>query len=103
MQINILTAHHLAERLRWCQKHIRWRRAQWRTVLFSDESRFMLFRADRRFKIYRRHNERYAANCVLEHNCFGGGSVIVWVGIHYDGRTALMRANGAPRSSEIGY
>ena len=25
MQHNILTAHHLAEQLRWCQEHIQWR------------------------------------------------------------------------------
>ena len=57
--------------------------------------RFILFRADGRSRIYRRHNERYAANCVVEHDHFGGGSVMVWAGIHHDGRTALVRVNGA--------
>ena len=51
---------------------------------FSDESRVMLFRAD----------ERYAAKCIVEHDPFGGG-VMVWAGIHHDGRTALVRVNGA--------
>ena len=43
------------------------------------------------------HNtERYAANCVLKHDRLGGGSVMVWAGIRHDGRTALVRVNGAP-------
>ena len=40
MRRNVLTTHHVAKRLRWCQEHIQWRCAQWRTVLFSNESRF---------------------------------------------------------------
>ena len=55
----------------------------------------MLFRADGHFTIYQHHNEHYAANCVLEHDHFGGCSVMVWAEIHHDGRTALVRVNGA--------
>ena len=55
----------------------------------------MLFRADGHFTIYQHHNEHYATNCVLEHDQFGGGSVMVWAGIHHDGRTALVRVKGA--------
>ena len=98
---NVLTAHHLAGRLQCCQEHIRRRRAQWSTVLFSDKSRFLLFRADGRSRAYRSHNERYAANCVLEHDRFGGDSIKVWAGIHHDGRTALMRVNGGVLSVQI--
>ena len=55
----------------------------------------MLLKADERFRIYRRHNERHAASCVLEHDRFGGGSAMVWAGIHHDGCTALVRVKGA--------
>ena len=79
MRRNVLTARHLAVRLRLCRQHIRWRRAQWRRVLFSDESCFMLFRADGRSRIFRRNNERYAISCVLKHDRFGVGSVNVHV------------------------
>ena len=34
------------------------------TVLFPDETGFMLFREDGRSIIYQRHNERYDVNCV---------------------------------------
>ena len=49
---NVLTAHHHTERLRRCQELITRRRAQWRTVLVSDKSRFMLFRADGLCRIF---------------------------------------------------
>ena len=63
-------------------------------VIFSDQCSFMLFRADEPSRIYRHHNERYAANCALGHNRFDGDSVILWAGIYHDSRTALMRMPG---------
>ena len=58
-----------------------WQHRNWQTVLFSDESRFQLFRADDRTRIYRRAGERTALCCVQETVPFGGGSVMVWGGI----------------------
>ncbi len=43
-----LTAVRLRNRLEWANAHIRWRLALWRGVLFTDESRFSLYRADGR-------------------------------------------------------
>ena len=57
------------------------RLADWRRVMFSDESRFSLQRSDRRQRVYRRLGERYSDACVREVDRFGGGgSVMVWVG-----------------------
>ena len=56
-----------------------------RTVPFSDESRFQLFRADGR--TYRRAGERTALSCVQETVPFGGGHVMVWGGIRGQQRT----------------
>ena len=44
-------------------------------------SRFQLFRADSRTRIYRRVGEITAPCCVQETVPFGGGSVMVWGGI----------------------
>ncbi len=41
-----LTAVRRRNRLEWANAHIRWRLALWRGVLFTDESRFSLYRAD---------------------------------------------------------
>ena len=53
---------------------------QWR-LLFTDESRFTLYRADGRRRVYRRRGERFADVCVVERDRFRGGSVMVWGGI----------------------
>ena len=82
MRCNVVTAHHLAEQLRWCQE-------QWRSVLFSVQSCFILFRADGR----------------PESNLppIGFWDMIVSVVVAsmcgqrfpHDGRTALEKVNGA--------
>ena len=45
---------------------------QWRRVLFTDESRFTLYRADGRRCVYRRRGERFADACVVERDRFAG-------------------------------
>ncbi|XP_005113315.1 uncharacterized protein LOC101849520 [Aplysia californica] len=37
----VLTPRPRQQRLQWVQAHVNWRNAQWRRVLFSDESRFV--------------------------------------------------------------
>jgi hypothetical protein len=66
-----------------------WDLQNWRRVWFSDESRFMLQKRDGRARVYRRRNERFARNCVLEVDNFGGGSVI-WGAISYARKTQLV-------------
>ncbi|KAK7501585.1 hypothetical protein BaRGS_00007016 [Batillaria attramentaria] len=47
-----LLQRHRAARRDWCTRHVRWRRAQWSLVLFSDESRFTLQFNDDRYNMY---------------------------------------------------
>ena len=62
----------------------------WQHVLFSDESRFQLFRADGRTWLYQRAGERTALCCVQETVPFGAGSLMVWGGICSQQRTDLI-------------
>ena len=75
-----LTPARRAARREWVRQHDgrNWRRAQWRDVIYSDESRFNLFRADGRQRVYRRRGERHSDVCVRQVDRFGGGSVMVW-------------------------
>ena len=61
---------------------------QWRRVLFTDVSRFTLYRADGR-----RCGERFADACV-ERDRFGGGSVMVWGGIAHGIKSQLIIVAG---------
>ena len=67
---------------------------QWRRVLFTDESRFTLYRADGRRRVYRRRGERFADACVVERDQFGGGSVMVWEGIAHGIKSQLIIVAG---------
>ena len=64
---------------------------QWRRVLFT-ESRFTLYRADGRRRVYR--GERFADACVVERDRFGGGSVMVWGGIAHGIKSQLIIVAG---------
>ena len=76
-------------RMDWCQRHHRWTNQQWASVMFSDESRFVLDFHDRRIRVWRRRGERYQPPATVAHNRYGGGSVMVWAGICMNDRTDL--------------
>uniref|UniRef100_A0A8K9XZB2 Transposase Tc1-like domain-containing protein n=1 Tax=Oncorhynchus mykiss TaxID=8022 RepID=A0A8K9XZB2_ONCMY len=84
----VLTAQHRAGRLAFAREHQDWQIRHWRPVLFTDESRFTLSTCDRRDRVWRRRGECSACN-ILQHDWFGGGSIMVWGGSSLGGRTAL--------------
>ena len=90
----ILRRHHRQARVRWCRNVQRWNWRHWQRIWFSDESRFQLRKHDGRTRVYRRRNERYARNCVVEADRFGGGSVMVRGAISYNMRSDLVDVRG---------
>ena len=89
-----LTHAHRQARVQWCRHHQRWTRQQWGMVLFTDESRFTVANNDGRQRVWRRPGERFMDVCVREHDRHGGGSIMVWGGIHLHGRTPLHIVHG---------
>lgn len=90
----VLNHHRRATRLQWVTTRVRWPAQRWRSVLFTDESRFCVSFADGRRRVWRRPGERYANCCVLERDRWGGGSLMVWAGIHSAGKTPLLFIQG---------
>lgn len=89
-----LRRQHRRARVRWCTTVRVWNLQNWRRVWFSDESRFQLEKRDGRIRVYRRRNERFAQNCVVERDNFGGGSVMMWAAISYARNTQLIHIQG---------
>ncbi len=89
-----LTDRHKRARLQWARQHVRWTHAQWSNVLFTDESRFLLFRNDGRMRVWRRPGERFSECCIQPRVQGGGGGVMVWGGISNRGKTDLVFVNG---------
>lgn len=83
-----------AARLRFARMHQHWRIADWKKILWSDESKFNLFGSDGKRYIRRpkntRHNPRYQKPTVKH----GGGSAMVWGCFHYGGVGPLVPING---------
>ena len=90
----VLTARHRAARLHWAQRHFLWGRQQWARVLFSDESRFNLSHHEGRIRFFRRRGERFADDCLIERDRFGGWIVMVWGGIMGRRKTNLIVVQG---------
>ncbi len=81
-------------RLEWANAHIRWCLALSRGVLFTDESRFLLYSADGRQRVWHRVVKRFADVNVVDRVAHCGGGVMVWAGICYRQRTQLHIIDG---------
>ena len=73
---------------------MRWTRAHWSRVMFTDESRFALEHPDGHTKVWRREGERFLDECVLPVTAFGGGSIMVRAGFSAHHRTPLHHVQG---------
>lgn len=89
-----LTVQHRRRRLQWARRVRVWQVREWRRVLFTDESRYLLFRNDGRERVYRRRGERLAPACIRQVVPFGGGGVMVWGGICGENKTDLVIVQG---------
>ena len=71
-----------------------WPNRNWNRVVFSDESRFLLFHNDARQRVYRRPGERFYPPCVRPIDRFGGGSTMVWGAIRFGRKSRLLIIDG---------
>lgn len=90
----VLTPIRRRNRLLWARRHFQWTQAHWRSVLFTDESRFCQYRNDGRQLVWRRPGERYMACCIRQHDRWGGVGVMVWAGVSENFKTPLVIIDG---------
>ncbi|GBL79108.1 Transposable element Tc1 transposase [Araneus ventricosus] len=84
-----LTPNHCRLRREWCQARTHWR-TEWRSVVFSDESRFCLGASDGRVWVRRRPGERLQPTCLRPRHTGPTLGVMVWGAISYDSRSTLV-------------
>ncbi|CAI9719138.1 box and transposase domain containing [Octopus vulgaris] len=72
----LLTAQSRKRRLLWARAHKTWAVQQWRTVMFTDESRFSLV-SDKPVHVRRRRGERFNKDCIASTMKQGGGGLMV--------------------------
>ncbi|GFT38050.1 transposable element Tc1 transposase [Trichonephila clavipes] len=92
-RIPLYTQNHHHLRLQWANVHRSWR-ADWKQVVFSDESRFNLWHHDGRIGVRRYAGERHIPECIIERHSRRTPGVMVLGAIAYHGRPQLLRIMG---------
>ena len=94
-----ITRKQARERMKWCKEKLVWD-LEWRNVLWSDESRFLLFHNDGKKRIWRRKREAFNSDCTVKTVKFGGGSAMFWGCIGWFGVGPLVLLEGNVTSDD---
>jgi len=78
MKKPLLSAQNRKKRLTWAREHQNWTLEDWKTVLWTDESKFIIFGSRRRAFVRRFSGERAKDYCISPTVKHGGGSVMIW-------------------------
>nr|CAH7741286.1 unnamed protein product [Callosobruchus chinensis] len=92
--VPLLTARHSTARLQWARAHQDWLLPQWRDVLFSDESRFVLVSDDYREWVWRERGGQNRLATAIGDAPYRGGTQMFWGDIKFNGRTQLIHILG---------
>ncbi len=72
----LLMKRHRVARLKWCQAKRTWTAAQWKKVIWSDESKFCLIGSRGCQRVWRRPGEALKPECVNSTVKHGGGECL---------------------------
>lgn len=89
----LLTAKMRSARLKWAKEHVGWSLEKWKSVIFSDESKFNLHGSDGQQYVRRRQGEEFSPQCVVSIVKFPA-SQMIWGCISYSGVGRLQLVNG---------
>lgn len=89
-----LAAVHIRMRKVWAHSAFHWTVRQWRYCVFSDESKYNLFGSDGKQWCWRRDDEAYLDRNVVKEVKHGGGNLMVWGCITWDGVGRLHHIYG---------
>ena len=67
-----------AIRLAWCRERKDWTVDDWRKVIWSDESKFIIFNHARSTRVWRKVSEKYKVDCLVPTVKSNANGVMVW-------------------------
>lgn len=74
-----------AKRLKYAMDHLDWTEEDWKTVLFTDESKYNLHESDGRMYVWRRVGEEFKEGCIVTTYKSGDKGHMVWGAIGWNG------------------
>jgi hypothetical protein len=93
-KVPLLTKRHIQSRNTWSQSLLNWGVEEWSRVIFSDESKFHVIGSDGVQYCRRHEGDALLPQFTQKMVKHGGGKVIVWGCITYNGVGRLERING---------
>ena len=81
----LLSAKNVKARLAWAKAHKNWTLDDWSRVIWSDETKINRFGSDGRRYAWKRAEEKLQPKHVKQTVKHGGGNIMVWGCISYDG------------------
>ncbi|GFV71351.1 transposable element Tcb1 transposase [Trichonephila clavipes] len=72
--------------------------AEWREVVFTDESCICLHYHNGRIRVWRHCGERMLNSCIMHRHTGPAPGIMVWSGIGYHSRNPLVRITGTLNS-----
>ncbi|GFX15914.1 transposable element Tcb1 transposase [Trichonephila clavipes] len=88
-----MTQNHKHFRRQWYDERRIWV-AEWKEVVFTDESRIRPQHHDDQIRVWRHRGERMLYSCVMHRLTGPAQGIIVWGGIGYHSCTPLVRITG---------
>ena len=89
-----LSKHHRRERLDFAITHQDWTVEDWKTVVWSDETKINRLGSDGRKWVWKRAGEGFSDRLVQGTQKFGGGSLMVWGCMLWDGVGYACKIDG---------
>jgi hypothetical protein len=80
--------------LNWCIERKGWSIRKWKSVIWSDESHFTIFKNDGPGRVWRTPGTRFNIQNMVPSIKYGGGGVIMWGCFSGKGIGPLVKVNG---------
>jgi transposase len=80
-----LTEKQIKARLEWAKMHSTWTSDEWRHVIWSDEAPFSITNSNGKEYVWQKPNQAISASSVKPTKKFGGGKIMVWSCITWEG------------------
>ena len=90
----LLSDQQREQRLRWCIQKRNWTVRKWKSVIWSDESRFTIFANDGPGHVWRTPGTRFNIANMVPTVKFGGGGLMVWGCFSGKGLGPLVKVEG---------